>query len=93
MRAVTALIPFVRAFQLPLNPEELEVMAYAVLRFANSAEELPVIARAVDELIANHLAAHAQLREGDPALDPQRRWALSLVMLKRLNPRLRLARA
>jgi hypothetical protein len=63
MRAVTALVPFVRAFRLPLNPEELEVMAYAVLRFANSAEELPVIAQAVDELIANHFASHAQLRE------------------------------
>lgn len=63
MRAVTALTPFVGAFRLPVNPEELDVMAYAVLRFANSREELPVIAQAVDELIADHLAGHAQLRE------------------------------
>lgn len=28
-RAVTALTPFVRAFRLPVNPEELDVMAYA----------------------------------------------------------------
>lgn len=63
MRAVTALTPFVRAFRLPVNPEELDVMAYALLRFANSAEELPAIAKAVDELIADHLAAHARLRE------------------------------
>ena len=35
-------------------------MAYAVLRFANSSEELPVVVQAVDELIAEHLAAHAR---------------------------------
>jgi hypothetical protein len=63
MRAVTALTPFVRAFRLPVNPEDLDVMAYAVLRFANSAEEPLAIAQAVDELIADHLAAHARLRE------------------------------
>jgi hypothetical protein len=63
MRAVTALTPFVRAFRLPVNPEELDVMAYAVLRFADSAEELPAIAQAVDELIADQLAAHARLGE------------------------------
>jgi hypothetical protein len=73
MRAVTALVPFVRAFRLPLNPEELEVMAYAVLRFANSAEELPVIAQAVDKLIANHLAAHAQGSRGHAAGGPRGR--------------------
>ena len=60
-RAVTALTPFVPAFRLPVNPEDLELMAYAVLRFANSAEELPAIARAVDVLIADHLAAHKRL--------------------------------
>ena len=38
-------------------------MAYAVLRFANSSQELPVVVQAVDELIAEHLAAHAQLSE------------------------------
>ena len=58
IRAVTALVPFVDAFGLPVNPEELEVMAYAVLRFADSAEELPAIARAVELLIADLLAAH-----------------------------------
>jgi hypothetical protein len=63
IRAVTALVPFVRPFRLPVNPEELGVMAYAVLRFANSAEDPPAIAQAVDELIADHLAAHARLRE------------------------------
>ena len=56
LRATTALVPFVRAYGLPVNPEDLEVMAYAVLRYADSADELPEIARAVEELIADHLA-------------------------------------
>lgn len=63
MRAVTALVPFVRTFRLPVNPDDLDVMAYAVLRFANSAEELPAIAQAVEQLIADHLAAHALPRQ------------------------------
>jgi hypothetical protein len=63
MRAVTALTPFVRAFRLRINPEEIDAMAYAVLRFANSGEELPAIAQAVDKLIVDQLAAHARQRE------------------------------
>lgn len=63
LRAVTALVPFVRAYGLPANPEDLELMAYAVLRFGNSTEGLPDIAQAVEELIADHLAAHTRMTE------------------------------
>jgi hypothetical protein len=61
IRAETALVPFVRGFNLPVNPEDLELMAYAVLRFANSTEELPAIAQAVEALIADHLAARQRM--------------------------------
>jgi hypothetical protein len=61
LRAETALVPFVRGFNLPVNPEELELMAYAVLRFANSTDELPAIAQAVEVLIADHLAARERM--------------------------------
>lgn len=63
LRAETALVPFVRAFGLPVNPEDLELMAYAVLKFANSAEELSDIAQAVEKMITDHLAAHAWMME------------------------------
>jgi hypothetical protein len=63
LRAVTALVPFVRTYGLPVNPEDLEVMAYAVLRFGNSTAELPDVAQAVEKLIADHLAAHARMME------------------------------
>lgn len=62
-RAETALLPFVQAYGLPVNPEDLELMAYAVLRYANSTQELPDIAAAVEKLIADHFAAHTRMRE------------------------------
>jgi hypothetical protein len=63
LRAETAVVPFVRAFGLPVNPEDLELMAYVVLRFGNSTEELSDIAQAVEKLITDHLAAHARMME------------------------------
>jgi hypothetical protein len=60
-RATTALTPFVRSFDLPVNPEDLWLMAYVVLRFADSAEEPPVIVQAVEELIADELAARKRM--------------------------------
>jgi hypothetical protein len=63
LRAETALVPFVRAFELPVNPEELELMAYAVLRFASSTEGLAEITQAVEEMIAQHLEARARMME------------------------------
>ena len=36
VRAVTALLPFVSRWDLPLNPEDVEVLAYAALRHARS---------------------------------------------------------
>ena len=74
LRARTVLGPFVRAFNLPVNPEELELMAYAVLRFADSSDELLDINDAVEELIADHLAAHAQMMDAwQTAIDERKR--------------------
>jgi hypothetical protein len=74
LRARTALGPFVRAFNLPVNPEDLELMAYAVLRFAESTEELLDIQRAVEEMIADHFAAHARMMEAwQAAIDERKR--------------------
>jgi hypothetical protein len=71
-RAETALLPFVQAFGLPVNPEDLELMAYAVLRYANSTEELQDVAAAVEELIADHLAARTRMLAAMKASAPGR---------------------
>jgi hypothetical protein len=62
-RGVAALIPFQRTYQLSLNPEDLAEMAYAVLRFANSAKSHTEIVEAVEELVANHLAENTRMME------------------------------
>jgi hypothetical protein len=63
LRAETALTPFVRAYELPVNPEDLGLMAYAVLKFANSTEDLTDVVQAVEKMITDHLAAHARMME------------------------------
>jgi len=60
-RAAAALNPFVRAFNLPVNPEELGLMAYAVLRYTYSDEPLAEVAAAVRELIDQHIADHQRM--------------------------------
>jgi hypothetical protein len=73
LRAVTALVPFARVYGLPVNPEDLELMAYAVLRFGNSTEEPPDIAQAVEDLVADHLAAHTRMTEAMEAIRDRNR--------------------
>lgn len=57
-RAFAALTPFVAAYGLPVNPEELEEMAYAVLAHVASSEALVEI----------HDAVERQIAEAHPAL-------------------------
>jgi hypothetical protein len=51
IRAVTALIPFVRRWNLPLNPENLHELAYAVLLHTRSDGPLEEIVDAVEQQI------------------------------------------
>lgn len=60
-RAVAALVPFVSTYRLPVNPEDLELVAYAVLRFATSSEDFADISPAVEQLISDHFADHARM--------------------------------
>lgn len=62
-RAVTALGPFVRRWGLPLNPEDMDELAYAVLRHASSNDDLDTITAAVEEQINEHQARAQQLRQ------------------------------
>jgi hypothetical protein len=62
LRAVTALGPFVRRWGLPLNPEDMEELAYAVLRHARSNDDLDTITAAVDEQITEHHAKAQRLQ-------------------------------
>jgi hypothetical protein len=61
-RAHAALIPFVAAYGLPLNPEELDEMAYAVVRHATSTATL-------DEI---HEQVRRQIAEAHPSITPHR---------------------
>lgn len=64
-RAVTALVPFVQEWDLPLNPEELHEMAYAVLQHGVDApaseDDYVEIDRAVREQIAEFREQIAEL--------------------------------
>ena len=53
-RAVAALMPFQHTYRLPVNPEDLVAMAYAVLRFANSTKSLSENVEAAEGLVADH---------------------------------------
>jgi hypothetical protein len=57
-RGVAALMPFQRGYKLPVNPEDLAAMAYAVLRFANTTKPLPEIVEEAEKLVADHVAQH-----------------------------------
>lgn len=63
LRAVTALGPFVRRWGLPLNPEDMEELAYAVLRHARSNDDLDTIIAAVDDQINEHQAKALRLSQ------------------------------
>ena len=55
-RAATALGPFVRRWRLSINPEDIDEMAYAVLRYARSGEDPEEIVAAVERQIDEHAA-------------------------------------
>lgn len=62
-RAVAALAPFIRRWGLPLNPEDVDELAYAVLRHARSDDDLDAITAAGEEQIDEHAARAQELRD------------------------------
>lgn len=63
LRGMAALYPFVTAYRLSLNPEDLEEMVYAVLKHAAGLGPFEEITEAVDMQIAAATAAHAAMVE------------------------------
>jgi hypothetical protein len=63
VRAVTALVPFVRRWRLSVNPEDLEELAYAVLRHARSDAGPEEIVAAVEQQIDQHEQQARRLTE------------------------------
>lgn len=51
-KGTAALVPFVQAWNLPLNPENLGLMAMAVLRYAQTDASFEDIDAGVRDLIA-----------------------------------------
>lgn len=62
-RAAAALVPFVQQWGLPLNPEDLDELAYAVLAHHDSDGSEDEIEAAVRQQIADHSRRHAELLE------------------------------
>ncbi len=60
---MTALSPFVTAYGLPLNPEDLEEMVYAVLKHAAGLGPVEQIIEAVNKQIDSATAVHAAMVE------------------------------
>ena len=60
-RAEAALMPFVQAWNLPLNPENLDLIAYAVLLHRGNDTTLADIQGAVERLIEEDAAAYQQM--------------------------------
>ena len=71
-RAVTALIPFIHRWQLPLNPEDAEEVAYAVLLHARSDTPPDQIALAVEHQIDQHEENARRLADAMRATNDQR---------------------
>ena len=70
-RAAAVLTPFVRRFDLPLNPEDMDLLAYAVLLHARSDRTPDEIAADVDRLIDEHVQAARQLYDAMPDPPPR----------------------
>ncbi|MGI5183314.1 hypothetical protein ACQEVZ_44360 [Dactylosporangium sp. CA-152071] len=71
--AATALGPFVRRWRLPLNPEDIDQLAYAVLRHARSGAQSELIIAAVEAQIDEHEArAHAMFEAMQARIDQRR---------------------
>lgn len=62
-RAVAALVPFVHAWQLPLNPEELHEMAWAVLFHAHSDGPLAEIGDEVGIQLVEYDRMNERMRQ------------------------------
>lgn len=62
-RGSTALFPFVEAWGLPLNPENLDLMAYAVLRAVRSDGSWEDILEMARELIADDRERARRMKE------------------------------
>jgi hypothetical protein len=62
-RGSSALFPFVQAWGLSLNPENLDLMAYAVLRAVRSDGSLDDIVEMARELIADDRERARRMRE------------------------------
>lgn len=60
-KGTAALVPFVQAWKLPLNPEDLDEIVYAVLRWARSEASYEEIEQAVNEQIADHRRQHEEM--------------------------------
>ena len=72
-RAAAAFHPFVRRWNLPLNPEDMDEIAYAILLHACSDADLHGIAEAVEKQIDEHEAAARRMFEAMQAqIDRQR---------------------
>ncbi len=61
VRASAALIPFVRRWDLPLNPENVNELAYAVSLHARSTLPIDEIPAAVERQIDEHEEQHRQM--------------------------------
>lgn len=62
-RGPAALIPFVKAWNLAVNPEDLDEMAYAVLVHHDSDASWEAIDRAVRRQIAQIRRGQAEMRD------------------------------
>jgi hypothetical protein len=62
-KAIAALAPFVRAWSLPLNPENLSLMALAVLRYAPTDASFEDIDAGVRDMIATDHQDHLRMME------------------------------
>ena len=62
-RGTAALVPFVQAWNLALNPENLDLMAYAVLRGVRSEASFEEIDQMARELIAEDAEADRRMKE------------------------------
>ena len=68
---MAALVPFVRAWSLPLNPENLDLLAYAILRHARSSLPLEEVRESVQRLIHEDTAAHNGMLAAMRAHEPE----------------------
>ena len=62
-RGTAALLPFVQEWKLPLNPEDLDEIAYAVLKHHDSDASFEEIQAAARAQLAEVRAAHDRMLE------------------------------